>query len=147
MEKVKISGERIELDWLPDGYKAFDIEGKVKVGGKEVDISRRVYQTDIDFDYVSKNPKAKGMTNGELMKKGRAPYIIDANGNESLVELHHLIQKEPGSMVEISEMAHDTYSKQLHGLVEDGASFRNNPDLEKQYNNFRSNYWKWRGQN
>ncbi|WP_260485346.1 HNH/ENDO VII family nuclease [Listeria booriae] len=146
-KKLKVSGERIELDWLPDGYKAFDIEGKVKVGGKEVDISRRVYQTDIDFDYVSKNPKAKGMTNGELMKKGRAPYIIDANGNESLVELHHLIQKEPGSMVEISEMAHDTYSKQLHGLVEDGASFRNNPDLEKQYNNFRSNYWKWRGQN
>ncbi|WP_260450142.1 HNH/ENDO VII family nuclease [Listeria booriae] len=146
-KKLKVSGERIELDWLPDGYKAFDIEGKVKVGGKEVDISRRVYQTDIDFDYVSKNPKAKGMTNGELMKKGRAPYIIDANGNESLVELHHLIQKEPGSMVEISEMAHDTYSKQLHGLLEDGASFRNNPDLEKQYNNFRSNYWKWRGQN
>ena len=27
---------------------------------------------------------------------------------------------------------------------EDGSSFRNNPILNKPYNNFRRSYWKWR---
>ena len=36
------------------------------------------------------------------------------------------------------------YSKQLHGLSGKGESFRNDKLLEKQYNNFRKAYWKWR---
>ncbi|MGD6817088.1 HNH/ENDO VII family nuclease [Metabacillus sp. 113a] len=47
-------------------------------------------------------------------------------------------------MVEIAELTHDKYDSTLHGLVENGNSFRNNPELEKMYNNFRSNYWKMR---
>ena len=87
------------------------------------------------------------MTNQELMLKGRSPYVVDSSNVESRVELHHLIQKEPSRMVEISEKTHDAYTSALHGLVEDGNSFRNNPFLEKQYNNFRTNYWKWRAEN
>lgn len=49
-------------------------------------------------------------------------------------------------MVEIAEITHDTYSSTLHGLIDDGQSFRNNPELRKQYDNFRNNYWKMRSQ-
>ena len=49
-------------------------------------------------------------------------------------------------MVEIREITHQEYYSQLHGLIEDGASFRNNPVLNKQYNNFRRSYWKWRAE-
>lgn len=79
------------------------------------------------------------------MAKGKAPYVVK-DGVESKVELHHLTQKEPGGMVEIAEVTHDAYSSTLHGLIDDGQSFRNNPELRKQYDNFRNNYWKMRSQ-
>ena len=59
-------------------------------------------------------------------------------------ELHHIIQKEPGGMVEIIATTHDEYTKILHGLVENGNSFRNNPETSKQFTNFMSKYWRWR---
>jgi hypothetical protein len=74
------------------------------------------------------------------MKKGRTPFWKDGTA----IELHHLIQREPGSMVEIPASMHDEYNKILHGLVEHGRSFRNDPVLKKQYDNFRSKYWRWR---
>ncbi|ATP40185.1 hypothetical protein CSE16_09075 [Solibacillus sp. R5-41] len=143
LKSRKLSSEQIELDWLADKYTAVEVKGTVKVGGKEVDVSRRVYQIEIDKNYVPNNPKALGKSNGKLMEKGNSPYIVKG-GVESKVELHHLIQKEPGGMVEIAELTHDKYDSTLHGLVENGKSFRNNPELEKMYNNFRSNYWKMR---
>ncbi|WP_258958009.1 HNH/ENDO VII family nuclease [Priestia flexa] len=143
LKSRKLSSEQIELDWLPDKYTAVEVKGTVKVGGKEVDVSRRVYQIEIDKNYVPNDPKALGKSNGELMEKGKSPYIVK-DGVESKVELHHLIQKEPGGMVEIAELTHDKYDSTLHGLVENGKSFRINPELEKMYNNFRSNYWKMR---
>ncbi|MEK5178335.1 MULTISPECIES: HNH/ENDO VII family nuclease [Paenibacillus] len=143
LKPTKLSSEKIQLDWLPDKYTAVEVKGSVKVAGKDVDVSRRVYQIEIDKNYVPKDPAAGGLTNKELMSKGKSPYAVK-DGVESKVELHHLIQKEPGGMVEIAESTHDKYSSQLHGLVEDGNSFRNDPLLEKQYNNFRSNYWKMR---
>ena len=47
-------------------------------------------------------------------------------------------------MVEIEELTHDKYELMLHSLVENGKSFRDNPELEKMYNNFISKYWKMR---
>ncbi|RIW28967.1 hypothetical protein D3H55_20300 [Bacillus salacetis] len=143
LKSRKLSSEQIELDWLADKYTAVEVKGTVKVGGTEVDVSRRVYQIEIDKNYIPNNPKALGKSNGELMKKGKSPYIVK-DGVESKIELHHLIQKEPGGMIEIAELTHDKYDMTLHGLVENGKSFRNNPELEKTYNNFRSNYWKMR---
>lgn len=141
LKATKLSSEKIELDWLHDKYTAVEVKGSVKVAGKDVDVSRRVYQIEIDKNYVPKDPAAGGLTNKELMAKGKSPYVVK-DGEESKVELHHLIQKEPGGMVEIAETTHDKYSSELHGLIEDGNSFRNDPLLEKQYNNFRGNYWK-----
>ncbi|KAA6472299.1 T7SS effector LXG polymorphic toxin [Bacillus swezeyi] len=144
----KLVGKEVKLDWLGHNYKAVDIKGTVKVGGKERDISRRVFQkVDIDWNYRPRNPKANGLSNKELIQKGRAPYAVDKNGVESQIELHHILQKEAGNMVEIIATTHDEYKKILHGLIKNGDSFRNNEILDKQFNNFRRNYWVWRSQN
>ncbi len=112
--------------------------GSVKVDGETRDVSRRVYQrNDIDFEYV--DPKT-GKTNLQLMQSGRPPIGNDGKP----IELHHVIQKESGPMVEIRETTHKEYHYQLHGLRGKGESFRNDRTLSKQYNNFRSAYWKWR---
>ncbi|WP_234028663.1 HNH/ENDO VII family nuclease [Lentibacillus sp. Marseille-P4043] len=113
-----------------------------------MDISRRVYQkNDIDWDYKPKHPRAKGLSKNELTAKGRSPYVIDKNGKEVQIELHHLIQKESGNVVEIVATTHDEYKKILHGLIKVGDSFRNNGILDKQFNNFRKKYRKWRSNN
>ncbi|WP_249727045.1 T7SS effector LXG polymorphic toxin [Bacillus paralicheniformis] len=144
----KLVGKEVKLDWLGHNYKAVDIKGTVKVGGKERDISRRVFQkVDINWNYRPRNPKANGLSNKELIQKGRAPYAVDKNGVESQIELHHILQKEAGNMVEIIATTHDEYKKILHGLIKNGDSFRNNEILDKQFNNFRRNYWVWRSQN
>lgn len=74
------------------------------------------------------------------MKKGRPPIGNDGNP----IQLHHVIQREVGPIVEIRELTHQEYYSTLHGLVTNGTSFRNNPLMTKQYNNFRAAYWKWR---
>ncbi|EQB38511.1 MULTISPECIES: T7SS effector LXG polymorphic toxin [Virgibacillus] len=138
-------GKEVKLDWLGDNYRAIEIKGTVKVAGKDLDISRRVYQmNDINWDYTPKHPKARGLSNKELAEKGRPPYVIDKDGKEVQIELHHLIQKESGNMVEIVATTHDDYKKILHGLIKNGDSFRNDTVLDKQFNNFRKKYWKWR---
>ncbi|SDC80503.1 A nuclease of the HNH/ENDO VII superfamily with conserved LHH [Melghirimyces thermohalophilus] len=121
-------------------YKPVQYEGTTKVDGKVRDISRRVYQRkDINWNVI--DPET-GMTNLERAKDGRPPLGQDGKP----LQLHHIIQKEAGPMVEIVEMTHRQYKKQLHGLVGKGQSFRNDPVLDKQYNNFRAKYWKWRAE-
>jgi len=119
-------------------YSSIRFTGTTKVGGEVKDISRRVHQrNDINWNRI--DPET-GLTNAQLAKNGQPPYWKDG----TKVELHHLIQREPGSMVEIPASLHDRYHKILHGLTENGNSFRNNPELKNQYNNFRKQYWKWR---
>ena len=114
--------------------------GSVKVAGEVRDVSRRIYQRgDIDFErYDSENDE----TNLEKMLDGRAP--IGSDGHP--IQLHHVIQKESGPVAEVREMTHQEYYRTLHGLGGTGLSFRNDPMLKKQYNNFRAAYWKWRAQ-
>lgn len=122
----------------PLRFRRVQFEGTVKVNGIVKDVSRRVYQrNDIDFNFYDANT---GLTNLERMCLGKPP--IGADGNP--IQLHHVIQKEVGPMVEIREVTHQEYYKTLHGLIESGTSFRNDPMLIKQYNNFRVAYWKWR---
>ena len=74
------------------------------------------------------------------MRAGQAPIGNDGRP----IQLHHVIQKEPGTLVEIREVTHQEYMHTLHGLGIHGVSFRNNPELLSQYNNFRRSYWRWR---
>ncbi|MBD1381550.1 T7SS effector LXG polymorphic toxin [Metabacillus arenae] len=133
------TGKNVTVPWLnKNKYDPVEVEGKVKSGGNVKDVSRRVYTLkDIDINQKDK----RGFTNLELMKKGDAPYAKDG----TKINLHHLIQEEPGPMVEIPESLHTKYSRVLHGLKEDGESFRNDKELSRQYDSFRRRYWKWRG--
>ena len=80
------------------------------------------------------------MSNRELAHLGRVSFGTD----DMWIELHHITQNEPGAMIEMMGSMHDKYSKQLHGSIESGESFRNDLDLNAQYEKFRSEYWKKR---
>ncbi|WP_369546596.1 T7SS effector LXG polymorphic toxin [Bacillus velezensis] len=132
------TGQEINLPWLnKEKHGAVEIDGKVKVKGQIRDVSRRVY-TLKDIDINQKTPKGK--TNLELMKDGKSPYAKDG----TQINLHHLIQEESGPLLEIPNSLHTKYSDVIHGLKGNGESFRNDVYLEKQYNNFKTRYWKWR---
>ncbi|QHQ58943.1 T7SS effector LXG polymorphic toxin [Bacillus velezensis] len=134
------TGQKVNVPWLnKEKYEAYEIDGKVKTKGKIRDVSRRVY-TMKDIDLNQKN--RKGLTNLQLMKNGNAPFAKDG----TQINLHHLIQEEPGTMLEIPESWHNKYSDVLHGLKGNGQSFRNDPVLDKQYKSFRRRYWRWRAQ-
>ena len=121
-------------------FKPVQYEGTVKVDGVERDVSRRVYQrNDIDFDRVDADT---GETNLQRMLKGNAPIGRDGKP----IELHHILQKEVGPMVEVHELTHREYKRILHGLRADGDSFRNDKTLDSQYRNFKRAYWRWRAQ-
>ena len=121
-------------------YSPVEYKGSVKVNGEVRDVSRRVYQrNDIDINYYD---EVTGLTNLERMQAGTPP--IGSDGKQ--IQLHHILQREAGPMVEIRETTHQGYYSQLHGLIEDGVSFRNDSILNKQYNNFRRSYWKWRAE-
>lgn len=132
------TGKEINLPWLnKEKYSAVELDGKVKVKGEVRDVSRRVY-TLKDIDINQKTPRGK--TNLELMKDGKSPYAKDG----TQINLHHLIQEESGTLLEIPNSLHTKYSDVIHGLKGNGESFRNDVYLEKQYNNFKTRYWKWR---
>jgi hypothetical protein len=79
-----------------------------------------------------------GATNLQLMLLGHAPIGPDG----AFVNLHHLIGKEPGPLVEIFARDHRKYSKELHAIIED--SFRNYPSLQYAFDKYRESYWKLR---
>ncbi|NUJ16910.1 hypothetical protein FKN04_09925 [Bacillus glycinifermentans] len=139
ISRKPFTGKSISLPWVNKGrYGVTEVKGHVKTRGKIKNVSRRVYTfKDIDINRI--DPET-GMTNLQLMKKGRTPYANDG----TQINLHHLIQEEPGAMVEIPDSWHKKYYKVLHGLKGKRESFRNDPVLEKQYNLFRGRYWRWR---
>ncbi|MCJ8224073.1 T7SS effector LXG polymorphic toxin [Bacillus paralicheniformis] len=139
ISRKPFTGKNINLPWLnKKRYEAVEIEGHVKTKGETKNVSRRVYMfKDVDINRI--DPKS-GKTNLQLMKEGRPPFANDG----TQINLHHLIQEEPGAMAEIPNSWHTKYSKVLHGLKGNGESFRNDPVLESQYDRFRDRYWKWR---
>ncbi|MGS2751242.1 HNH/ENDO VII family nuclease [Bacillus zanthoxyli] len=145
-KRQKLTTTKVDLSWLErfgDKYQAVEVTGTAKVLKQTSILDRRVYQMkDIDWNYVSSNPQAKGLSNLELAKKGRSPFYKD----DTQIQLHHTTQREAGSMVELPASKHRKYSKQLHGTIEDGESFRNDPVLAAQYERFRDYYWKQRAQ-
>nr|WP_051290368.1 HNH/ENDO VII family nuclease [Bacillus sp. NSP9.1] len=140
LSRKPFTGKNINLPWLnKERYGVTEVKGHVKVKGKTKDVGRRVYTWN-DIDINQKNEF--GVTNLELMKKGSAPYAKDG----TQINLHHLIQEEKGTMIEIPNSLHRKYYKVIHGLKGKGESFRNDPELKAQYNSFRGRYWKWRAE-
>ncbi len=76
-------------------YSVVEYKGTVKINGEIFDVSRKVYQrNDIDIDYFD---RTTGLSNIERMQLGRPP--IGSDGKP--IQLHHILQKETGSVVEI----------------------------------------------
>lgn len=114
---------------------------------------RKVYQRNDLFDPNFKD--ADGLTNIERMNEGLAPIGYDGEK----INMHHLIQMEPGSMAEVGGKFHSDNTNVLH--LPDQKSFRR-PDGRKadwpktktgrykqtpqssQYDTWRKNYWKTR---
>ncbi|GIN66044.1 MULTISPECIES: T7SS effector LXG polymorphic toxin [Bacillus] len=141
LSRKPFAGGNISVPWLnKERYNAVEVKGKVKPRGNLKDVDRRIYQLK-NIDFNMKHPN-KNITNLELMKSGKAPIGEDGKP----INLHHLIQKEPGTMLEILHTTHKKYHKVLHQLVEKGDSFRNNPELQQQYDSFRRKYWMWRAE-
>jgi len=117
-------------------------------------LGRRVYKNSTDIvpgapstpldssisPSIRKKVEEDGWTNLDLMRNGNAP--IGPDGKQ--MNLHHVIGQEAGPMVELTSSTHKKYHKPLHGLIEDGNSFRNDKKLELQYERFRKAYWKER---
>ena len=108
-----------------------------EAGLKEREINGRLCLCrDIDEDYV--DPKT-GLTNKELMEKGRSP--IDASTGEK-IELHHIGQEYDSPLAELtSDSEHGDKYSQLH--QNESESWRNDSTLKNKYNNSdKPNHWK-----
>lgn len=117
-----------------------ELEVYQKANLKEENIDGRtcLVRDDIDMEYV--DPKS-GMTNQELMEKGRAPY--DAKTGER-IELHHIGQDYDSPLAELTEdTEHGDYYSALH--TKEGESWRNDSQKNNHYNNVeRPGHWKSR---
>ena len=130
--------DRELIESITGTYQPVEYEGGTSINGESFETSRTVYQrNDINWNYTRED----GMTNLDAARKlGKAPIGPDGQA----VELHHIYQKEPGPMAEMLSSEHGERTAELHGQIENGQSFRNDTTLDKLYNNFRSNYWRWR---
>ena len=115
----------------------YEIYKKADLHEEEID-GRKCLVKDIDLDYV--DPKT-GMTNRERMAKGRSP--IDAKTEEK-IELHHMGQGFDAPFAELCENNEhgDGNHATLHTKTSD--SWRNDPELEKQYRGEKEEHWKTR---
>lgn len=95
---------------------------------------------EIDYDYVDEKT---GMTNRELMAKGRSPY--DAKTGEK-IELHHMGQAYDAPFAELTENSEhgDGNHSILHPKTD--SSWRNDETLEAQYNKEKREHWKTRSE-
>lgn len=114
-------------------YKNADLH-EAEINGKKCLVK------DIDMDYV--DPKT-GMTNRELMEKGRSP--IDSKTGEK-IELHHMGQDKDGPFAELCENSEhgDGNHGTLHPKTE--GSWRKEDGANANYDNERKEHWKARAQ-
>lgn len=84
-----------------------------------------------DLDYVGPT----GITNRQLMKKGKAPYGKDGRK----INIHHINQEPDGDLEEMLQTVHNRNTTQLH-------PYRNQPSRinRNQFNIYRQAYWKYR---
>ena len=111
-----------------------------------------VYESESYWDKEKKQPRSRrkligkidektGMTNKELMEKGRSP--IDSKTGEK-IELHHMGQDYDSPFAELDENSEhgDGNHKVLHPKTDN--SWRNDKDLKNRYQTDRKKHWKQR---
>lgn len=120
-----------------DSDEQYDIYKNAELHEEEVN-GRKCLVKDIDYDYIDEKT---GMTNKELMEKGRSP--IDSKTGEK-IELHHMGQDYDSPFAELDENSEhgDGNHKILHPKTDN--SWRNNEELKNQYQIDRKEHWKQR---
>ena len=115
-----------------------ELEVYQKAGLKEETVDGRtcLVRENLDYDYV--DPKS-GLTNKQLMEKGRAPY--DAKTGER-IELHHIGQDPDAPLAELTEDSeHGEYTSVLHKSEEESWR-KDDPQRNNYYNNVeRPHHW------
>ena len=140
-EKAKIikeTGWSSEIVNCIESMDQYEVYKNADLHEAEID-GRKCLVKDIDMDYV--DPKT-GLTNRELMEKGRAP--IDAKTGES-IELHHMGQNFNSPFAELC--ANSEHGDGKDAILHDKKveSWRQDPEKKNQYNNVqRPNHWKAR---
>ncbi|MGI9280220.1 MAG: HNH/ENDO VII family nuclease, partial [Endozoicomonas sp.] len=135
--------DKVPDDFSDSKYSPVEVNGR-KVYKNAVDVNlgaplmvhRSVHKS------IRQKVQDEGWTNLDLMENGYAP--IGPDGKQ--INLHHILGQEPGPMVELTSTLHKKHHKPLHGLIEDGRSFRNDPSIHYQYEKFRKEYWKHRAE-
>lgn len=142
---IKETGWPPEIIEYIESMEQYEIYKEAELRFAEVN-GRMCLIKDIDMDYVSPNTiditNQEGMTNRQLLERGRPPY--DAQTNES-IELHHMGQEFDSPFAELCENHEhgDGNHSTLHPSK--GESWRRDPALKNRYNNFdRPNHWKSR---
>ena len=107
-------------------------------GQKTVDVNgKRITIDNNTFDpYFSDK---HGRTNIDRMKHGLAPIGTDGKS----VNIHHIDQKNDGSLMEITATEHQKNYKKLHMNTGTEKSYVN----RKEFYSWRKSYWKWRSKN
>ncbi len=91
----------------------------------------KVYQRNDLIDLTLKD--ARGRTNLDLMKSGRAPIGPDGES----INLHHLLQTQQGPIAEMTQTFHQTYSRIIHINPSSMPTGINRVTFDK----WRSDYW------
>lgn len=127
-----------EVNEKISSVKELEVYQKANLKEENIDGRTCLVRDNIDMEYV--DPKS-GMTNQELMAKGRAPY--DAKTGER-IELHHIGQDYDSPLAELTENSeHGDYYSALH--TKEGESWRNDSQKNNHYNNVeRPDHWKSR---
>ena len=134
-ENSEYSDEVNDMISSKDELKVYQ---KAELKEENIDGRTCLVRDDIALDYV--DPKS-GMTNKELMEKGRAPY--DSKTGER-IELHHIGQEYDSPLAELTaDSEHGQYYSTLH--TKGTESWRNDEQKSNRYNNIdRPRHWKSR---
>lgn len=92
----------------------------------------------INFDIIELDAMTPdGVTNRELMKRGRAPYGRDGYK----IHLHHENQKPDGNLHAMTQTYHNNHSKELHPFGN-----RRPSQIDRgAFRNYRESFWRYIG--
>ena len=152
LDASKIAIEYFNLNDIPATNTTLpDVVSEAgKTWNKTIVNGRSVYKNNKAFDPNLVDPDT-GLTNIQRMKKGRPPVGTDGKP----VELHHMTQNEVngfngsrGAVAEVTNGFHNKNYNTIHIYKKGDPEYvswrKNNPQAEREFNNFRRSYWKER---
>jgi A nuclease of the HNH/ENDO VII superfamily with conserved LHH/Putative peptidoglycan binding domain len=139
VESEKIESEKVESEKVTQQEEAISTEldkasasWTSEIWNRIVNFrGRKVYQRDDLINPNHVDPET-GLTNLELMEKGQAP--IGPDGEK--IELHHVIQVDPGPIAEVTGTFHRQNKTTIHIWVNE------KKPLEFQFSRGKFDYWR-----